>query len=40
MEPAQGRWPGRYCPTKTLIMCFGNTGAFFRALEVRAQEGR
>jgi len=40
MEQAQERWPGRYCPTKTLIMCFGNTGAFFRALEVRAQEGR
>jgi hypothetical protein len=40
MEQAQDRWPGRYCPTKTLIMCFGNTGAFFRALEVRAQEGR
>jgi hypothetical protein len=40
MEQAQDRWPGRYCPTKTLIMCFGNTGAFFRALARQAQEGR
>jgi len=32
MDQAQERWPGRYCPTKTLIMCFGNTGAYFRAL--------
>jgi len=24
---------GTYRPVKTLVMCFGNTGAFFRALE-------
>jgi hypothetical protein len=34
MDQAQGRWPGRYCATKTLIMCFANTGAFFRAMEL------
>ena len=27
--------PGSYRPTKTLIMCFANTGAFFRALKMR-----
>jgi len=32
MNQAQGRWPGRYCPTKTLRMCFANTGGLFRAL--------
>ncbi len=40
MDQAQGRWPGSYRPTKTLIMCFANTGAFFRALEMRAGELR
>jgi len=32
------RWPGYYRPTKTLIMCFANTGAYFRALEVRKED--
>ncbi len=40
MEHAQSRWSGSYRSTKTLIMCFGNTGAFFRALEIRAQKER
>jgi hypothetical protein len=35
MDQAQRRWPGTYRPTKTLIMCFANTGAYFRALDVR-----
>jgi hypothetical protein len=39
MDHAEGRWPGDYCPTKTLIMCFANTGAFHRALQMRAGEG-
>lgn len=34
IDQAQHRWPGTYCPTKTLIMCFANTGAMFRALQV------
>jgi hypothetical protein len=38
MDRAQDRWPGGYRPTKTLIMCFGNTGAYFRALRLQAQE--
>lgn len=44
MDHAQTRWPGTYRATKTLIMCFANTGAFFRALDMRARsagvEGR
>ena len=40
MEDAQSRWPGSYRTTKTLIMCFANTGAFFRALDMQAQKGR
>jgi len=40
MEQAQKRWPGAYRPTKTLIMCFGNTGAFFQARQMQAQEGK
>lgn len=38
MDHAQSRWPGTYTSTKTLIMCFGNTGAFFKALRVHEQE--
>jgi hypothetical protein len=38
MESAQSRWPGRYQPTKTLTMCFANTGAYFRSLELRQKE--
>ena len=38
MNQAQGRWPGRYCPTKTPSMCFANTGGLFRALAMH--EGR
>jgi hypothetical protein len=38
MDHAQHRWPGGYRPTKTLVMCFANTGAFFRALSMRAEE--
>lgn len=38
MDRARDRWPGTYRPTKTLVMCFGNTGAYFRALELRARE--
>jgi len=30
MDHAQERWPGDYPSVKTLIMCFGNAGAFFR----------
>ena len=33
-DHAQGRWPGDYPSVKTLIMCFGNTGAFFRTLSL------
>jgi hypothetical protein len=40
MEGARERWPGSYRSTKTLIMCFGNTGAFFRALEMHNQKVR
>jgi hypothetical protein len=36
MDRAQGLWSGGYRPTKTLVMCFANTGAFFRALAMRA----
>jgi len=32
MDRAQGRWPGTYMPTKSLIMCFGNTGAYMKAV--------
>jgi hypothetical protein len=39
MDAAQGRWPGAYMPTKSLIMCFGNTGAYLKALDVAALEG-
>jgi hypothetical protein len=39
MDRAQSRWPGTYTSTKSLIMCFGNTGAFFKALRVHEQEG-
>ena len=39
MDAAQNRWPGTYCPTKTLIMCFANTGAYFRALADSREEG-
>jgi len=35
MDQAAQRWPGTYRPTKTLIMCFANTGAYFRALQSR-----
>lgn len=35
MERARERWPGTYRPVKTLVMCFANTGAYFRALEMR-----
>ena len=38
MNQAQGRWPGRYCATKTPSMCFANTGGLFRALAMH--EGR
>lgn len=38
MDRAQKRWPGTYRPVKTLVMCFGNTGAYFRALELKARE--
>ncbi len=40
MENAQDRWSGSYRSTKTLIMTFGNTGAFFRALEMQTQKGK
>ncbi|MGD8239053.1 MAG: hypothetical protein PVH68_10905 [Armatimonadota bacterium] len=40
MDQAQPRWPATYKTTKGLIMCFANTGAFFRALEVRARQER
>ncbi len=36
MEHARDRWPGTYQPVKTLVMCFGNTGAFFKALDTRS----
>jgi hypothetical protein len=39
MDAVQERWPGAYMPTKSLIMCFGNTGAYMKALEVHAREG-
>ena len=34
MDETQSRWPGDYVATKSLIMCFGNTGAFFRTLSL------
>ena len=34
MDQSQSRWPGTYRATKTLIMCFANTGAYFRALDI------
>lgn len=40
MDRAQSRWPGTYTSAKSLIMCFGNTGAFFKALRVHEQENR
>ena len=40
MDHAQQRWPGGYRPTKTLTMCFANTGAFFRAIALRKVEAR
>jgi len=40
MDHAQQRWPGTYRPTKTLTMCFANTGAFFRAIALREAETR
>ena len=39
MDAAEGRWPGSYMPTKSLIMCFANTGAYQRALDEAAREG-
>ena len=39
MDRAQTRWPGTYTSTKTLIMCFANTGAFFKAKHVHDQGG-
>lgn len=39
MDRAQNRWPGTYTSTKTLIMCFANTGAFFKAKHVHDLEG-
>ena len=38
MDRAHDRWPGAYRPVKTLVMCFANTGAYFRALELKARE--
>ena len=38
MDHAGGQWPATYRPTKTLIMCFANTGAYFRALQMREEE--
>ena len=32
MHTAEDRWPGTYMPTKSLIMCFGNTGAYMKAV--------
>lgn len=40
MDHARQRWPGAYRPTKTLTMCFANTGAFFRAIALRKAERR
>jgi len=39
MDRAQNRWPGTYTSTKSLIMCFGNTGAFFKAKHIHDLEG-
>jgi hypothetical protein len=39
MDATRDRWPGSYVPTKTLTMCFANTGAFFRAERIRAAAG-
>jgi hypothetical protein len=33
----EGRFPGRYMPTKSLIMCFGNTGAYLLAEHLKAR---
>jgi hypothetical protein len=38
MDAARDRWPSSYRPVKTLVMCFANTGAYFRALELRTRE--
>lgn len=35
MDGARHRWSATYCPTKSFIMCFGNTGAFLKAEQVR-----
>ena len=32
MDHAADRWPGTYTATKSLIMCFGNTGAYMKAI--------
>lgn len=39
MDAVSSRWPGTYMPTKSLVMCFANTGAYLRALQVHAAGG-
>jgi len=40
MDATRDRWPGSYCPTKTLTMCFANTGAYFRAMSLKDRPRR
>jgi hypothetical protein len=39
MDEAAPKWPGRYMTCKNLVMCFSNSGAYYRAEQVRALAG-
>lgn len=39
MDATSSRWPGTYMPVKSLVMCFANTGAYLKALQVHTAGG-